>query len=179
MKKILTISVLTAACLSGLAQDSTTEASLGKTIQDLTYNWDLEADELDSYASLQKFCASPEYREEIITLLKDIHHYDSVLYDRLSKASRFSKDREIEKTLEEIEKFEKEYDMRSFLHFLHEECVRSKDVERKADELKNDIGANSYDGQIYLIETELTKYIKHITKRVDHIRDRVNHLHIN
>ena len=175
MKKIAFTLVAFGFFLGAGAQDNET---LGQHIDELTYRWDEESKALNNYDGLSEFCLSVEYRSKIIILLNDIHHYDSVLFDRLSKAARFSKDHEIEKTLKEIEKFEGKYDMRSFLHFLHEECDRRKEIEHNAKELKNDIGANSYDGQIYIIETELNKYIKHITKRMDHIRKHVHHLHV-
>ncbi|MEQ8474439.1 MAG: hypothetical protein RIC35_24795 [Marinoscillum sp.] len=154
------------------------ENTLGSAIDDLTYKWDGEARNLNSYEGLSKFCDDKEYRVEIIDLLNEIHHYDSVLYDRLVAAQRFKKDKEIEKTLDEIAKFEKKYSMQTFIHFLHEECISRNEIEKHSDESRNDIGANSYDGQIYIIETELNKFIKHITKRVDHLRKHVHHMHI-
>lgn len=180
MNKITFLSIGFVFCFfTVVMQSKAQETSLGKKITDLSYSWDLEADDLNNYIGLQKFCASAEYRQGIITLLNDLHHYDSLLYDRLIKASRFKKDREVEKTIAEIEEFETEYDMNSFLNFLRKECMRVKEIEHEADELKKDIGENSYDGQVYRVETELNKYIKHITKRVDHIREHINHLHIN
>lgn len=169
------IAILIAWCLPAQENDSPT---LGTAIDDLTFSWDLEADNLNSYDGLSKFCVDVDYRLEVIELLNEIHHYDSVLYDRLVKASRFNHDKEIEKTLKEIAKFEDKYSMKSFIHFLHEECNYRNDIEKNAKEAKNDIGENSYDGQIYIVETELNKYIKHVTKRVDHIREHVHHLHI-
>ncbi|MEQ9303245.1 MAG: hypothetical protein RJQ14_04960 [Marinoscillum sp.] len=154
------------------------EASLGSAIDELTYKWDTEAKNLNSYEGLSKFCDDTEYRLEVIGVLHEIHHYDSILYNRLVTASRFNKDKEIEKTLDEITKFEKKYSMKQFIHFLHEECISRNAIEKESKESRNDIGANSYDGQIYIIETELNKYIKHITKRVDHLRKHVHHLHI-
>lgn len=151
---------------------------IGQAINDLTYSWDLEATELNSYLGLSKFCLSQEYRTEITDLLNDIHHYDSVLYDRLVKASRFNKDKEIDKTLQEISDFEGEYGMKNFFSFLREECKDRNEIEKNAEDLKNDIGSQSYSGQVYLVETELNKYIKQITKRVDNIRKHVQHLHI-
>lgn len=175
MNKFLAIIFLVLSTVPAIAQD---EQSVGKAIDDLTFRWDNESIPLNSYEGLMKFCSDAEYRNDIIKLLNDIHHYDSVLYQRLVKASHYSHDKEIEKTLEEIKSFEKEYSMKKFLHFLSEECHDEKDIEKHAEELKNDIGMNSYDGQIYIIETELNKYIKHITKRMDNIRDHVDHLHI-
>ncbi|MFH6982222.1 hypothetical protein [Marinoscillum luteum] len=154
------------------------QTSLGATIDKLSYDWDLEADNLNSYDGLSKFCLDKDYRIGVIQLLNDIHHYDSVLYDRLTKASRFNKDKEIDKTLKEISKFETGYSLKDFIHFLHEECTTRSDIEKHSTESRNDIGSNSYDGQVYIVETELNKFIKHITKRVDHIREHVHHLHI-
>ena len=66
--------------------------------------------------------------------------------------------------------------MKNFIHFLHEECVAQKDIEKNSKELKNDIGSESYDSQVYMLEIELGKFVKHITKRVDKIREHVHHL---
>lgn len=176
MKKVLFTVIAFTLFFCAMAQDAT--ETLGQKIDELTYQWDEEAVGLNNYPGLSRFCTSAEYRGEIITLLQDIHHYDSVLYNRLSTAARFNNDHEIKSTLKEIEKFEGDYDMKSFIHFLHEECELRNEIEHNAEELKNDIGANSYDGQIYIIETELNKYIKHITKRVDNIRKHVHHLHV-
>jgi hypothetical protein len=177
MKKVLLISLLfTSICISSFAQE---EASLGTKIKELTYHWDTQSLELDSYDGLGNFCSSPSFRTEVITLLQDIHHYDSVLYDKLTKAARMSAhNREIAKAIEEIEKFEKEYTMKSFIRYLHTQCNDRNDVEKHADALKGDVASDSYGGQIYIIESELNKYIKHITKRVDHIRKHVDHLHV-
>lgn len=178
MKKFIISAIFLHLMMSGWAQEANNEESLGKTIEELTLQWDKEADKLNNYNSLHQFCLAAEYRNEIITLLNNIHHYDSVLYDRLSKAARFNKDREIQKTLTEIETFEKEYDMQTFLHFLHNECIAVKEIEKSAKETRNDIGEYSYDSQVYRVETELNKFIKQITKRMDHIRKHVHHLHI-
>ncbi len=156
-----------------------TQESLGKIIDDITYAWDLESNNLDTYDGMLKFCTSREYRLEIIGMLHDIHHYDSVLLDRLNKAVRFNKSKELEKTLKDIEAFEKEYSMKEFVQFLFDECQGISDIERHKKDLIDEIGEESYDGKRYLIETEIAKYIHHITKRVDTIREHVHHLHID
>lgn len=158
------------------AQDS---ESLGKTISTLTYDWDVMSTELNNYEGLNKFCNDQTYRNDFIVLLQDIHHYDSLLYDRLIKASRMTNhNKDINKAIDDIQKFEKEYDMHSFIHFLHKECKDQREIEKNAEALKGDVGSDSYGGQIYIIESELIKYIKHITKRIDHVRKHVHHLHI-
>ncbi len=161
----------------GFAQVDENE-SLGKIIDDLTYAWDLESDELDDYAGMMKFCGQKEYRLEIIGMLQDIHHYDSVLLDKLNKAFRFSKDRELKRTLKDISKFEEEYSMKEFIAFLYDECQGISELEKNRDDLEDEIAQESYDGRRYVIETEMAKYIHHITKRVDLIREHVHHLHI-
>lgn len=169
---------LLSGAFSMVFAQSETEEKIGHKIEELSYTWDEEAEILNNYASLEEFCKKASYRKKIVTLLNDIHHYDTLLYNRLVELSRVSHDREIKKTLEEIHLLEEEYDTKSFLDFLREECRRVKDIEGHSDELKKDIGHNSYDGQIYLVETELNKFIKQITKRVDHVRKHVEHLHI-
>lgn len=151
---------------------------IGPIIDELTYKWDSEAEVLNNYDGLTNFCVKAEYRTSIIDMLNDIHHYDSVLYKRLKAAYRINKNKEIEKTLDEIANFEKEYSMKNFIHFLHDECKARAELEKNVKDSKGDLGINSYDGQVYIIETELNKYIKHVTKRMDNIRDHVHHLHI-
>ncbi|MEP4134481.1 MAG: hypothetical protein ABJL71_07650, partial [Cyclobacteriaceae bacterium] len=89
-----------------------------------------------------------------------------------------SDDRKISKAIKDIEKFEEGYSMKKFVHFLHQECKDQKEIEKNAEDLKSEIGSESYSGQIYILEIELNKYIKHITQRVDHIRKHVHHLHV-
>lgn len=177
MKKIGLGLVLIGICLVGKAQEDESN-TIGQSIDDLSYKWDLEAVKLSTYSGLTEFCDDQEYRYGVIELLNNIHHYDSVLYQKLVKAQRYKHDKEIEKTLDDISKFEENYAMKDLIHFLRQECLEKNKIEKNATELKNDIGENSYDGQVYLIEVELNKFIKHITKKVDVIRKHVHHLHI-
>ncbi len=166
------------ACLLSIqtfAQDDTA-GRLDEKIDELTYAWDLEADKLSSYEGLQNLCADQAYRKEIFKLLEDIHHYDTVLYGVLLKLSHSSKDREINKTLKEIKRFEEQYDTKSFIHYMREECVTMLEIEKNAEDSRNEVGYSSYSSQVYMLETELVKYVKHITKRVDKIREHVHHL---
>lgn len=149
---------------------------LDEKIDKVTYDWDLEADKLSSYEGLFQLCTDSAYRNTILTLLEDIHHYDSVLYTVLVKLSKTSDDREINKTLKDIKKFEESYDSQSFISFMSDECNAMREIESEAEETANEVGSNSYSGQVYLLETELYKYVKHITARVDKIRQHVHHL---
>ncbi|MEM0938267.1 MAG: hypothetical protein AAF600_00620 [Bacteroidota bacterium] len=152
------------------------EVRLDEKIDEITYNWDLEADKLSSYEGLSNLCINAKYRLEIFNLLKEIHHYDSVLYDVLIKLSERNKDKEINITLRDIKKFEEEYNMKKFIHFMQKECNLRSEIERNADETKSEVGYTSYSSQVYMLETELYKYIKQTTRSVDNIRRHVHHL---
>ena len=153
-----------------------TNKRLDESIDEVTYNWDLEADKLATYDGLLFVCANEEYRTRILSMLNEIHHLDSVLYDVLTRMSRTSSDKEIKKTIKDIEKFESEYGTRQFISFMSEECKAAREIERNADDTRNEVAQNSYSGQVYLLETELYKYVNQITKRVDKIRLHVHHL---
>jgi len=153
--------------------------AIGHAIDSLTLGWDQESKYLEEYTGFKRFCDDATYRSEVIHMLKDIHHYDSVLYKRLVDAQRFQHDKEISRTLKDIARFEEEYDMKSFLVFLEQECVSLHKIERTKNNLNDEFGSESYDGKIYILLNETGKYLKHITKRVDLLRKHVHHLHIN
>ncbi len=176
MNKLLIVALLLCSIVLK-AQDE--NVTLGKKFDEITFNWDLESINLNSYTGLLKFCKEKEFRYEVIALMKDVHHYDSVLYSKLKYANRNgSGSREVKKAIKEIEKFEKDFSVKNFIAFLREECNNAKDIENNSNELKNDITSESYDGQVLIVENLLNKYIKHTTKRVDHIREHVHHLNI-
>lgn len=172
MRSFFALFVLLSLCT--YAQEE--EGRLDDKIDEVTYDWDLEADKLATYDGLLFVCGNQEYRTKIIKLLNDIHHLDSVLYDVLLKVSRTSTDKEVKKTLKDIKKFEEEYDTKSFVHFMNAECKAAREIEKNADDTRNEVGLNSYSGQVYVLETELFKYVKHVTQRVDKIRLHVHHL---
>ena len=178
MKKINSILFLLFLVISLKSNAQQDTLSLGQTIDLLVNSWDEEAVMLESYTGLRQFCKDINYRTRIITLLQDIHHQDSVLYERAKIASKKTKDHEVFKLIEEIESFEKEYTMKEFIHFLHIECDAQSDLERHKKELKTEVAEESYDSKVYVLEVELRKYIHHITKRVDNIQVHVHHLHI-
>ena len=107
MRKMCLWVVMAGSSILGLAQ-SNESASIGEAIDNLTSKWDSEAKSLRTYDGLIKFCDDQEYRFGLIEMLNEVHHYDSVLYDRLTKAQRYNHRKEIEKTLKDISKFEKD-----------------------------------------------------------------------
>ncbi len=172
MNKVVTFTAIMALASTVMSQSITT------TIDDITLRWDEEAALLSTYDGLRYFCANEEYRFSTIQVLRDIHHYDSVLYEKLVDAQRQGKsNHEVAKTLKEIEEFEKEYTTKAFIDFLYNDCQASKSLERRADDLRKDSGEGSYDNQTYVLEVELGRYVHHITKRVDQIRQHVHHIY--
>jgi len=149
---------------------------LDDKVDELTYRWDLEADKLSSYEGLTNLCSDEEYRLEIFQLLRDIHHYDTILLNVLTDLSKRNHNKEISRTLRDIKKFEREYDMKKFIHFMSEECKAMLAIEKDAEDTRNEVGYTSYSSQVYMLETELYKYVKHVTDRVDKIRQHVHHL---
>lgn len=173
--KILISSILTILCsLQLFAQEP--KERIDDKIDQITYDWDLEADKLATYEGLGKICNDEDYRKSILSLLDEIHHYDTLLYGILVKISRTNNDREVKRSLKDIKKFEEEYNTKSFVHFMNQECHAMREIEKNADETRNDVGQNSYSGQVYILETELLKYVHHVTARVDKIRQHVHQL---
>lgn len=171
-KRILTLTFFGLIALSSFGQ---------KTIDifdDLTYQWDREAEKLSTYEGLLEFCQNDEYRYATIDILKGIHHYDSVLYKNLQKAQRRDRhNHNINKTIKEIENFERNYTTKNFIHFLHGDCDRSVELEKQSASLRKDSGEGSYDNQVYVLEVELGRYVHHVTKKVDQIRNLTHHLY--
>lgn len=173
MKPLFFILIFLSAIASFCQED---DERLDEKIDKVTYSWDLEADKLATYEGLLSVCGDKEYETKVVNLLNEIHHLDSILYDVLVKLSKTSSDKEIKKTLKDIKKFEQEYGTKNFIHFMSEECIAAGEIERNAEDTRNEIGETSYSGQVYILETELFKYVKHVTQRVDKIRIHVHHL---
>jgi len=152
---------------SSLAQDE----NVGAKLEELTIDWDQEAERLSTYDGLTQFCLDKNYRATMVGILKGIHHYDSVLYQVIAKKVRFGGSGEMKKTLKDIEKLENGYTIKDFLNFLNVECIARNEIEKNARKTGED-----KDGEVYMLETELAKYVKHITKRIDVIREHVHHL---
>lgn len=169
MRRSLLMFGITSILFSATAQEET----VGAKLEELTTKWDGEAEELSTYEGLTQFCLSADYRGEMIETLKGIHHYDSVLYEEIAKKARFGGSSEMKKTLKDIEKLEDGYSIRDFLVYLQEECNARKDIEKNARRT-----GESKDSEVYILETELAKYVKKITKRIDVIREHVHHLNI-
>lgn len=164
--------------LSGLitrSQDYTIEDKYDR----LTENWLEVSAELKNYAGLSTFCVSEEFRDYTTTILKEMHHYDSVVMDFLKEpgAEELIGHHEYKATLKEIGQFEEEYGIKSFMNFLRESCVTRNDLEKNKADLKNEVGMYSYDGQIVVLETDIHRFLKHIDKRVVSIDKHLHKIH--
>lgn len=143
-----------------------------KIIDDLTIEWDGKAEKLKAYDGLGHLCREKVDRDATIKLLKDIHHYDSVLYNIVTTKYSKSKDAEAQKTLQDIQTLEADYTTKSFLRFIHKECGQFNEIENNYGKK----GGAEYQKAIKVLEKELGKYVKAITKQIDIIDEHVHHL---
>lgn len=141
----------------------------------LTGEWLKVSGELKTYSGLAHFCKSPDFRTKTTDILELIHHYDSIVLAIL-KDPTLEMDvshREYKQTVRDIENFEADYGIKTFLGFLKESCGTWRDLEQNKSDLVNESGMYSYDGQILVLETGLRKFLKHIDKRLIAIDDHV------
>lgn len=176
MTRRLFILIMCVLPLSGYAQ--TDSSSLLARVDEVTNQWNEISEDMSYYRGLREYCSNRSYKATVLETLNGIHHYDTVIYNVLAKKHRFSKNKEIEHALKAIKKFETKYHPKKFVEFLHEECRFRHDIEKNKEESKASFGAESYDGQINLLETELQHYTKHITKLLGNINKYSHHLHL-
>ncbi|MBR10201.1 MAG: hypothetical protein CMP48_21235 [Rickettsiales bacterium] len=177
MKNMVVLLILLA--VSNVSYSQIKPVGIEKEFEELTAHWHQISDLLSTYNGLSDFCVTPEFRNESIKVLSTIHHIDSLILDLMhdpTSSLQVSK-KEREKTIDEIEKFEQEYGIRSFIEFLKESCLTRNELEANAETLKNESGMYSYDGQVMMLETRLSKYLKHLTKKVDMIAEHIHHIH--
>ena len=176
MNKILSVFIL--ALMPFLAISQTDSSNLLAHIDEVTKKWDLMSEDMSTYKGLHMYCRNRSFKEEVLSTLNGIHHYDTVIYNVLVKKSRYGKNKDIDHSLKDIKNFENKYHPSKLFSFFHEECTFRKEIEKDKKESKSSFGSDSYDGQITILEAELYKYVKHITKLADHIRKHSHHLHL-
>lgn len=176
MKKLLLSTLLIVFMgIQGSAQSVTIEEEYDR----LTDSWLEVSDVLKSYQGLSDFCMEPKFRDYSVELLKQLHHYDSVVLDFLNDptTAMIVGQKEYHKTLKDIEKFEAKYDIKSFIDFLRESCITRNGLEKNKQDLQMGQGADSYDGQVYILETDIAKFLKHIDKRIVSIDEHLHRIH--
>ncbi|MEP0984111.1 hypothetical protein [Ekhidna sp.] len=176
-KVIYQVSVLAALILGSLT--SLKAQNVEDQYEELTNKWLEVSLALKNYDGLSQFCQNPEFREYSITILRDLHHFDSVIIDFLHEPTTelLIGKKEYQKTLKDINNFEVKYSNQAFLNFLRESCITRNDLEKNKEELKKDIGMNSFDGQVLVLESGLSKYLKHIDKRILAIEKHMHMIH--
>lgn len=172
---LATISFTASASTS--IENDTTENIISK-FDEISYRWDQVSTELEQYEGLSEFCIEQNYRNEVIKLLKEVHHFDSLIYFKLKDISLSDNSAELKKTIKQIEELESAFSIKEFSRFLNQECIDRKKIERERKDLKANIGQDGYDGQQQLLENKLYRYIHNVTYLVDHIRKHVHHLHL-
>ena len=146
---------------------------------ELDKDWHSMEPTLDDYEGLHTYCSQKTYKDRVQTILAQLHHYDTVIVNKMNDASYVIDNKERSKILKSIEKFEEQYSIPKFLEKLNQECQERHDVEHDKKYSKNDLADNSYDGQKLIVQLEIKKYMKHITKKIDHIDKYLHHLHIS
>lgn len=145
----------------------------------LDADWHEIANKIDNYEGFNEYCSNKDYQLKVMETLHQIHHFDSLVLDRLNDPTYVMNEHERKATLKEISKFESKYSARSFVVTLKKECKARREIERDSKHNAVAFGGESYDGQKYVLEVELGNYVHHITKIVDHIDKHVHHLNLN
>ena len=154
--------------------------SLEKEFDAVAQEWHDLASQIDNYEGLANYCTNPEFERKVIASIGKIHHFDSLIIDRLKDPSFIHENaKEEKKTLTSIEEFESEYRTPNFVRHLKDECKARHEIEKDRKKTANELGAESYSGQVYLVELELYKYIHHIDKRLLHIEKHLHKIHID
>ena len=169
MKNIVLI--FTCICCLSISVYAQDESDVLMTIDDLRYQWDDEAVNLESFEGMEKFCHEKKYKKEITDLLNSIHHYDTLLYGIVTEKYSQTEDLQAKEALNDILLVESEFTTLNFLDFLEEECVKVVKVEKNIKKHDDDV-----DSKIRKLEKELFKYIDSVTERIDLIDENVHHL---
>jgi hypothetical protein len=175
--RVLFIISATTLAIGSRAQSA--DVSIEQTYDVLTEKWLAVSENLKHYEGLSSFCLTPEYRKYASEILTMLHHYDSVVLAFLLEpgTEAIIGHQEYKRTLTEIEEFETKYDIKSFMLFLRESCVTRNDLEKNKKTLQLDFGMYGYDGQITVLEADLTKFLNHIDKRVVSIDTHLHRIH--
>ncbi|MEQ8906788.1 hypothetical protein [Ekhidna sp.] len=171
MKSTLLFCSLLALSLATYAQE---EAEVVKAVDDLTIKWDIEAEKLQTYEGLGSFCGESVYRKEIIGMLDEIHHYDTLLYGIVTRKFADNQDPEAKETLDDIQTLESEYTTKAFRRFIHKECNTYNEIENNLGRAKGP----EYEEEVKALEDELKKYVIEVTKQIDLIDEHIHHLHL-
>ncbi|MFT7032288.1 MAG: hypothetical protein ACJA2S_000787 [Cyclobacteriaceae bacterium] len=165
----LLIALISAISFSIFAQER--EGDIINIIDNLRFEWDDEAINLESFEGMEKYCHEKKYRKGVIELLNTIHHYDTTLYFVVTAKYDKSKNAQAKETLDDILIVESKYTTPNFLNFLSQECVKVKTVERHQRSSHHDSADEIED-----LEKELIQYIEAVTTKIDLVDEHIHHL---
>ncbi|MEL7223112.1 MAG: hypothetical protein AAGJ93_17440, partial [Bacteroidota bacterium] len=146
------VMVVTSAAADTTICNDTTENIVNKFDQ-ISYRWDAVAEDLEQYNGLGAFCLERSYRSEVLALLEEVHHLDSLVYQKLIEMAQVKHNHEVKKTIRQIEELETEFGIKEFSKFLSKECKERREIERKRRDLEGNLGQDSYSGQQQLVES--------------------------
>jgi hypothetical protein len=174
---ILSLGML-AISFSVIAQDAKT---LSEKFDLLAGEWLKVSGEMKTYSGLEKYCRIPEYRMNTHNLLHEIHAYDSLILKVMDDPKRIANpnEKELKKTVKDIVELENEYSLKEFKNQLKSSCDFRKDIEKNKESTIHAFAEDSYDGKIFVLETEIRKYLRHIDNLVLKIDDHLLKLHID
>ena len=178
MKKVLNLLILISS-INCFAQ-SAVELPLVDQFDVITNEWLEKSRVLKKYVGINEYCQNPTFRKSTDRLLKAIHEYDSLIISKMEDPTTyFSWDtKEEKKTLKDVHELEDEFGMLSFVDHMREACLIRNDIESNEENLRRGVGMDSYDGQILILETEMSKYLKKIDKLIVKIDEHLHVLHI-
>jgi hypothetical protein len=159
------------------SQEQQVEEKIEEHYDEMTESWLFVSEELKSYEGLQRFCTNKEFRYSTIDLIKEIHHYDSLIFSLITELSLYNEisDKDYKTMLKSLEKFEGKYTIKDFIDHLRDSCLERVEIEKNQDELEKDYANESYDGRRLVLMTDIEKYLNHIDKRILDIDE---HLHL-
>ncbi len=166
---------------SMLCAQSAVELPLEDQFDEITQNWVTKSEYLKTYQGLNEYCRNPDFRKSVDEILKEIHAYDSLILSKLNDPTSYLSwnKKASKKTFSDIEDLEHEFSLAHFIDKMRSSCEFRNEIEANADELKSGVGYESYDSKVYLLETELTKYLHKIDKLIVRVDDNLHVLHLD
>ena len=136
---------------------------------------------LKTYQGVANYCLQKEYRNSINETLKIIHHYDSMILSKLEDPEAYSSWnlKEEKKAVKDLYEMEAEFSAKNFIVHMTDTCKFRKDIEKGSKEVSAELGIDSQDGQVIILESELRRYLSKIDKLILHIDDHLHILHID
>ncbi len=164
-----------------ISHSTAQEIAIEERFDVLAGDWLEMSGRLKTYQGIQDFCATGPLRLELFHLLKEVHHYDSLILFSINDQQDYLSwnPKEEKKTFKDINELETEFSQTQFIAHMRETCAFKKEIETHKNELKNGIGVESYDGKILLLETQIRRYLGKIDKLVLKMDDHLHVLHID